>query len=535
MQGLILSLVVFLGGISGLCVAVVFMRQFWGIDLLQEIGMQAEQAEPQVARNVVDPPTRRSKPAAIRPNVQSGRPDGVVPNDAPGNQTETAETTLPTTAEEILSEGPDPLVIPHDIGFANPREPAPSEVDQHSAEEMIRSLYQSEYEDAKSKTAKRMLARELIGVASETQDDPTSKFVLLRIAKDIGIAIGDPKLTEDAIGLLEKDYEIDSLELRLQACEKLAPEVNGVTDPRFVADELSWLATEFVFQNRFDQSVVAIDTALELAKSRGERKMVEDLTAKKEMVMQIINEFENVIPLIEELADNPRDAEANLSLGMYTSFTACNWNAGLPMIALGSDEALRSLAVLDLGLSGSLSESPESKGVSAEELAVAKEKIADGWWELAASLENELPEHATVNLKFRAGMWYQDILDDVAGLNRVRVEQRLKELVDLKETPTGRVVLAAVYPQEVVSEPLPQETPSRSIPQDEKLAECQACEGRGVIDCPKCVRGSVLVQRNVQIGVNPITRAAIMGTKSFKQPCPACSGVGTFVCQSCKK
>ena len=48
------------------------------------------------------------------------------------------------------------------------------------------------------------------------------------------------------------------------------------------------------------------------------------------------------------LQNDPNDPNANLIAGRYVCFVNGDWSVGLPMLALGDDEALRQLAAKEL-------------------------------------------------------------------------------------------------------------------------------------------------------------------------------------------
>jgi hypothetical protein len=108
------------------------------------------------------------------------------------------------------------------------------------------------------------------------------------------------------------------------------------------------------------------------------------------------------------LKASPVDGGANLAVGGYYCFFKGNWEKGIPMLALGNDEPLKSLAL------------KEVQGVSDADAQVA---VGDGWWALAATSEERVQKQA----QGRAAYWYRKALPGLVGLARDKVESRLRE------------------------------------------------------------------------------------------------------------
>src|SRR5262249_22730034 len=110
------------------------------------------------------------------------------------------------------------------------------------------------------------------------------------------------------------------------------------------------------------------------------------------------------------LMTTPEDAEANLAVGKYCCFLKSEWDAGMPLLVLGSDPKLKQQAENDL---------------AAPQDATAQAKVGDGWWDLAAKEPRAMAKH----MRERASQWYSRALADLKGTQRSRVEDRLRVLL----------------------------------------------------------------------------------------------------------
>src|SRR3954464_8230351 len=71
------------------------------------------------------------------------------------------------------------------------KEPVPEDAAQKQSAKIIADVYKSENAAAKTPEQKLDLAKKLFSVGLATKNDPTGKFVLIRIAKDLAAQQGD--------------------------------------------------------------------------------------------------------------------------------------------------------------------------------------------------------------------------------------------------------------------------------------------------------------------------------------------------------
>lgn len=89
----------------------------------------------------------------------------------------------------------------------------------------------------------------------------------------------------------------------------------------------------------------------------------------------------------KRLQADPSDADANLTVGRFLCFDKGDWDAGLPLLAKGSDGALANLAKSD---------------VSVSDVAIVRIVLGHDWWDYAATQQGA----AKVRCQERAAFWY---------------------------------------------------------------------------------------------------------------------------------
>jgi hypothetical protein len=122
-----------------------------------------------------------------------------------------------------------------------------------------------------------------------------------------------------------------------------------------------------------------------------------------------IRELPQVEAATKTLMKAPNDPDANTTLGRYRCFAKGDWYAALPMLAKGSDNVLKDLAAKDL----------QQPTKPEDQVAVG-----DAWWDLAKKDKRGAKEQ----LQGRAAHWYRQALPGLSGLEKDKVEGRLKSV-----------------------------------------------------------------------------------------------------------
>src|SRR5207237_1423076 len=112
--------------------------------------------------------------------------------------------------------------------------------------------------------------------------------------------------------------------------------------------------------------------------------------------------------------DAPQDAEANLIVGKHLCFGCGRWDEGLPLLAKGSDAALKTLAEKDLA------KPPGGAALMA---------LADGWWDLAYDQAETPSGKPKVAPLLRAKFWYERLDPKAPDDTRKKVSERINTAV----------------------------------------------------------------------------------------------------------
>jgi WD40 repeat protein/serine/threonine protein kinase len=299
----------------------------------------------------------------------------------------------------------------------------PDKGEQEEAEKLVKKRYEAEYKKPAERAA---LAAKLLEKAKATTDDPAGRYVLLREARDLAAQAGDAPAALLAADQLAQLYEVeDAAGMRLTALEGSAKAAATPAATRAVAEAGLALLEESLAADDFDRVATLeglIEPAARKAQSSALSKVVE---ARLKEVAEARKDHEAAQAAAATLKDKPDDPTANLAVGKYQCFRKGDWDKGLLHLVKGGDEDLRAAARADL-----------DRPARAEEQV----RAGDAWWKLAESH----PDLGKPALLRRAGYWYEQALDGVAGLTRDRLEERIKVVhdQDQERKPAGTVAEA---------------------------------------------------------------------------------------------
>jgi hypothetical protein len=117
------------------------------------------------------------------------------------------------------------------------------------------------------------------------------------------------------------------------------------------------------------------------------------------------------IAAMVKLVDEPDDKDANLAVGRHLCEESGEWEAGIPLLARGSDPELSALALSEIN-------KPEG--------TLERVELADRWYALARKTFAGAKEQ----LLARAFSWYQQAKPSLSGFSKERVSKLIEEIGD---------------------------------------------------------------------------------------------------------
>jgi hypothetical protein len=301
--------------------------------------------------------------------------------------------------------------------------PIPPAAEQEKIAKQLNDLYKTSQPGPKGPAK----AQELYDVAAKDGSSPAERYMLLMKGAEIAAAAGDLNLSLQGIDTLDADYDIDVLEAKQKLLDKFI--AAGKPDQVAIAIQTAeQLVDQAVAADRFGIAVVLATSASKaVAKSKiPTHKEVEERLSRRRHDIHVLEPLYTAAKKAQEtLGKTPADPEANLTVGRWLCFYKGDWTTGLPLLAKGGDEKLKSLAQQEL-----------KAPTDAEQQA----HLGDAWWEVAQKEAGT----ARDSLHRHAGDIYQTAsLNLTSALRKAAIEKRLAEIANL---PHPFVAAATIKP-----------------------------------------------------------------------------------------
>jgi hypothetical protein len=256
----------------------------------------------------------------------------------------------------------------------------------------------------------------MIDTARNTADDPAARYVLLRVARDIGVQAGDIEVATTAVSEMAAHYDVDGTQMEFDVLAKISADSQPRTAREALLSRLRVLHDKALVGEQYGIAEKVASLGTETATSLRDVETARTWEMRHQRAQQLKEQFSHVQEAMAALDKDPVSPDANLTVGKYRCFTRGDWRTGLPLLALGADAQLKRVAQKELR------EDPVAKDAV---------ELGDAWWSLATTREG----NDGVAMKRRAAYWYDQALPSQTGLTKVRLQKRLKEAALLSSSP----------------------------------------------------------------------------------------------------
>ena len=246
--------------------------------------------------------------------------------------------------------------------------PPPAAAALAGAAKLVEEVYRDDLAKAKTAEQRSALAGKMLKAAGETGDDPAGRFALLTAAGDLAAGAGDADTALDAVEQLNRSYRVDAPAIVAEAAARAAKAAGSPAAHRAIALHLGPPCEAAASADRYELAQKLAALVFASARRANDPKLVAGAAARTQELAESEQAYKEVAGAATVLDKTSTDPEANLAVGKYRCFFKGDWHGGLPLLALGSDPALNSLA------------RQERAGASDVKALVA---LADGWWDLA--------------------------------------------------------------------------------------------------------------------------------------------------------
>lgn len=289
------------------------------------------------------------------------------------------------------------------------KQPTPAKALQDKSRTMILEIFAEDFEKAKGKEDHGRLASTLLAQARDPRNDPADRFALYTLAEQAAVRAGDAPLALQVLDELAREFDLPAtpLELKAVTLDQLVQTHPPGKGDQALIELILPMIHDAVEADQYEVAL-KLGTVAEKAASMAQAPgLLEAVRKRNDEVRAVQKGFSRLQAYIDRLKKNPADPEANLELGKYNALLKGRWDRALPLLAKGSDPALRDQARKDLA-------KPKD--------AHAQLDVADGWWDLAKDAKDPHQLH----LQKRAEHWYEQALLQLSGLNRSKAQKRIE-------------------------------------------------------------------------------------------------------------
>ena len=274
------------------------------------------------------------------------------------------------------------------------------------AEASIRKLYKSEL-SAREEDDQRRLVSTFVDLAKKSRSNPAGAFVLLKIAKDTAIDLGDVDLTMQVVDEIDRSFRVNRLSLLSDTLTRCVKTTHRESQLQAIV-RLAIGGVDTAIEKLDAERATALRKAARgAARKTGSKWLLFNASREKEKIETFSRWLEKHADAVETLVKSPNDPAACAEVGAFLCFTMHEWDDGLRLLARGPPGPLRTLARDDL--------QTKTGGVP-ERLA-----IAHRWQELASESSNDQRDGALE----RAYGWYQAVVEDLDGLDKAETQRKL--------------------------------------------------------------------------------------------------------------
>jgi hypothetical protein len=317
---------------------------------------------------------------------------------------------------------PPAVVTPAPVAPAAGRLSTPAATDQAAVRKVMKEVFAKLLAD-RTPAGRRKLAAALFDQAEKSAAYPAERYVVLAAAYEASVDGGDLAMASRAADELARAFKVDGSSMKAAAVTAYGPRPTPpglareiATANVYAAIDIAALlaaADDFPAAVRACQAVVQTAIVADAPARALLQVRLRDYTQRRDADARIAGD-------VQRLIANPDDRAANLAVGKYYCLIRNDPAMGLPMLAKGSDPALKALAANELA-------GPKT----AEALAA----LADEWWAFATN-QND------AQMKSCAMIHAADLYDrartaGLSGLRRTLADRRIAEVQAAAKSAVG--------------------------------------------------------------------------------------------------
>ena len=317
------------------------------------------------------------------------------------------------TPPEPIPQPATPPAEPERRGLGDlmkpPNRSVPTESDQEAPRRRIHDIYHDNFDSLGTPESRLTLAAKLRQQGVETDEDPVTRFVFLKMAVDLAAAAADAQESFKAVAAIKQHYDADIPKMKADVLAEVLKSPRVGQTGTYLAQAASLLAEEAVARDDYKTADRLFNLAGVAARKANCKTMGGEMATRTREISRDARAYAPVEKSLGILANNPLDAEANGEVGRWLCFRKNDWPHGLTYLARGESRPLAELAQRDLAAQGKETNPSEQL------------QLGDGWWDLSGSARGV----TGAAYMCRAVYWYQKALAGLSGLDKAATAERI--------------------------------------------------------------------------------------------------------------
>ncbi len=302
------------------------------------------------------------------------------------------------------------------------RLPVPDGGELTAAEQKVEATFAPQWKTAKKFVDRLALVRKIYDTGLQTTDSPAERYALLREASHRAATLGDAATACDAVERLGREFQIDPLVEKADVCGTALQKARQPAQISSIAMLSLLLVDRALGEARFDEGRKLASLAAAAARRTHHHDLIGAAEHRQVSVrrrQELHAEFEAALA---RLGDQPDDAEANRTAGVYLCLVGGEWQRGLERLARSGDARLAEMAKLE-AVAG---QDPSQRAA-----------LVDAWLATAETLPVTLRTECELQAKY----WYDRGLPAEA-----LTADRLRSKAALEKLPASGISHARVRP-----------------------------------------------------------------------------------------
>jgi predicted Ser/Thr protein kinase len=252
-----------------------------------------------------------------------------------------------------------------------------------------------------------------------TPRDRELKLAALRTKRDAAVEVPNIPAAFAAIDqMVQLSSDVNSVTEKAEALKIAKKHLKNREDAAALAAGQLRLAEEALAGDDFKTAAQAAKDSQSVAKQSGDPLVAEQAGSLQKEIAATKAVYDRFVKAQQTLASAPQDAAANAEAGRYLCLVKDRWEEGIPLLARGSDDAMKKLA---------------EQEIAAPSSGEAQASLGDAW---GAAGQKERTEATKARCYGRALYWYDSALPLLRGAEKARVEKRIDECFKLAKLET---------------------------------------------------------------------------------------------------